>query len=139
MKMMALDIGDKRIGIATCDKLEIASSPHSVISADETAIQKIIKIIETEAIEAIVIGIPISLKGHSNPSCERVHSFINMLKKYINLPIFTYDERFTTNIAEEALIAEGLKREKRRSIKDAISAAIILRDYIDAKKKQDKY
>lgn len=131
MKILALDIGKKRIGVATCDRLEIAASPFSVVRAGRTAVDEVIKIIGAEAIEAIVIGLPVSFDGVERESCERARYFKNELEKKITLPIQFFDERFTSKIAEASLIESGMRREQRRDVIDAVAASLILRSFIE--------
>ena len=138
MKFIALDVGQKRIGVATCDRLEIACTPHSIIKAGKTAIQDVVKIIENEAIEAIVIGLPRSFDGKERESCERARAFYNLLKQAVSLPIDFVDERLTTKIAEASLIKGGMRRENRKKVRDAVAASIILQSHIDSRKLNKK-
>ena len=71
MKILALDIGKKRIGVATCDRLEIAASPFCVVKAGKTAVEEVVKILDRESAEAVVIGLPVSFDGVERESCER--------------------------------------------------------------------
>jgi putative holliday junction resolvase len=131
MKILALDVGKKRIGAAICDRLEIAANPHSVIKAGKTAVDEVVKLIEIEEVEGIVIGMPTSFDGSEGESCQRSRYFKNELEKRVSLPIEFYDERFTSKIAETSLIDSGMRRENRKRIIDAVAASLILRSYLD--------
>lgn len=136
MKILALDVGQKRIGVATCDRLEIAANPHSVIKAGKTAVAEVVDIIETEDVEAVVIGMPTSFDGVERESCERARFFKNELEKKTSVPIDFYDERFTSKIAENSLIEGGMRRENRKNVIDSVAASIILRGYLDYRRNQ---
>ena len=136
MKILALDIGKKRIGVATCDRLEIAASPFCVVKAGKTAVEEGTKILEREGAEAVVIGLPVSFDGVERESCERARFFKNELEKRIALPISFFDERFTSKIAEASLIESGMRREDRRDVIDAVAASLILRSFIEFRRNQ---
>ena len=136
MKILALDIGQKRIGVATCDRLEIAASPCSVVRAGKTAVDEVLKIMEREGVEAVVIGLPVSFDGVERESCQRSRYFKNELAKRTALPIDFFDERFTSKIAEASLIESGMRREQRREVIDAVAAALILRSFIERRRNQ---
>ncbi len=138
MKFLALDVGHKRIGVATCDGLEIAASPHSIVKAGKKAIEDVLKIIDHEEIHGIVIGLPISFDGQERESCQRARAFKNQLAEKTDLPIDFVDERFTTKIAEASLVASGLNREKRKEVKDAVAASVILQGYLDSRRSKGK-
>jgi len=134
MKFIALDVGQKRIGIATCDRLEIAATPHSIVKAGKNALADILSIINEENVEGIVIGLPVSFDGKERESCERARALKNLLEKAVELPISFVDEKLTTKIAEASLISNGMRRDNRKKIRDAVAASIILQSYIDARK-----
>jgi len=135
MKFIALDVGSKRIGVASCDRLEIAASPHSVIPAGRNAPAAVAKLLETEEADGIVVGLPLSLDGGEHGEASRiVRAFIERLQPLIKVPLELVDERFTTNMAVNSLIEAGMRREKRRDIRDAVSAALILKSFLDRRR-----
>ncbi|HNW33600.1 MAG TPA: Holliday junction resolvase RuvX [Candidatus Ozemobacteraceae bacterium] len=135
MKFIALDVGSKRIGVASCDRLEIAASPHSVIPAGRNAPAAVARLLETEEADGIVIGLPLSLDGSEHGEASRiVRAFVERLQPLITVPLELVDERFTTNIAVNSLIEAGMRREKRRDIRDAVSAALILKSFLDRRR-----
>ena len=136
MKILALDVGQKRIGVATCDRLEIAATPYSVVKAGKNAVDEVVKILEKEEVEHIVIGLPVSFDGKERESCERARFFKNELEKKTNLPIEFVDEKFTSKIAENSLIEAGMRRENRKNVIDAVAASLILRGFLDKRRIQ---
>ena len=138
MKVLALDVGQKRIGVATCDRLEIAATPHSVVKAGKNAVDDVIKIINSEEVEYIVIGLPVSFDGVERESCERARFFKNELERKTSLPIEFVDEKFTSKIAESSLIEQGMRREDRKNVIDAVAASVILRGFLDARRIKQK-
>jgi len=130
MKFLALDIGTKRIGIATCDRLEVAASPHSVIPGGKRAPAVVAELIIKEEAGGVVVGLPVSLNGQEGENCRFVRKFIARLKPLVQVPIETMDERYTTSIAEASLIEGGMRRERRKEIRDAVAAALILKSFL---------
>lgn len=131
MKIISLDIGKKRIGVASCDALEIAASPHSMVKAGKTAAAEIAKLVQREGAEMVLIGLATSFDGVEREACQRARMFKKELEALIEVPIDFYDERFTSKIAEQSLIQSGMRRENRKEHIDAVAAAIILRGYLD--------
>ncbi|HEY4033583.1 MAG TPA: Holliday junction resolvase RuvX [Ktedonobacteraceae bacterium] len=149
-RLMALDVGDARIGVAICDSMGVLASPYTTlhISRDEQqtwkAIQQVID--ETEA-EGLVVGLPISLDGQLHAQGQRIQSFAERLKEHISIPLTLWDERFSTVEAERLLAQrrhdEGEKRQRRGGQQraqpkrrrrvheiDALAATVILQDYL---------
>ncbi len=150
-RLMALDVGDVRIGVAVSDSTRFLASPYTTIhvSRDEAqtwaAIQQLVNEIEPSG---LVIGLPISLDGQIHAQAERVQAFAQRLKEHISIPITFWDERLST-VEAERLLAERNSREKgerqgRRSRQrtqsrrrrkgheiDALAAAVILQEYLD--------
>jgi putative Holliday junction resolvase len=134
MKFIALDIGLKRIGVASCDRLEIAASPHSVIPADKKAPAAVAALVKSEHADGLVVGMPYSLSGREGEACEMAMKFIERLRGLVPVPIETMDERLTTKIAEASLIESGMRREKRKTVRDAVSASLILQTFLDRRR-----
>ncbi len=138
MKILALDIGTVRIGIATSDIMEIIASAYDVyrrkfLTADVTNIAKIIKDLN---VGEVVIGLPLKLDGSEGTSVQMAKEFGDELAKQIDVPIIYQDERLSTVTAQKILIEAGMRREKRKDKVDSIAATIILQTYLD--KKQNK-
>jgi len=147
-RLMALDVGEARIGIALSDAGGFLASPYTTvhITHDETAtwatLQQLIE--ETEA-QGLIIGLPVSLDGAIHAQAERVLAFAERLKAHISLPVIFWDERLSTVEAERLLAERGLSprsrkkgrrgghRRKQRAAQeiDALAAAVILQGYLD--------
>ncbi len=133
MRLMALDVGDKRIGVAVSDKLGKTARPHTVIDCQglDQDIQSISTMIEDLEVGKIVVGLPLSLDGTHGLQAKKVESLIDILKKKLNIPVESWDERLSTKSAERILREAGVKAKKRRLIKDKLAAALILQAYLD--------
>ncbi|OGB87464.1 Holliday junction DNA helicase RuvA [candidate division WOR-1 bacterium RIFCSPLOWO2_02_FULL_46_20] len=137
MRILGLDYGAKRIGVAISDPLGITAQPVAVIEKTagfEQNIQSLTKIIDQYGgVEEIVVGLPKRLSGKIGIAAEKVLVFVEALKKTLPLKIVTWDERLTTVQAEKNLIAAGLSRTKRKKVIDRSAATFILRSYLDRK------
>ena len=127
MKIMSVDYGDARTGIAFCDKNEILASAYTTIneSYQPKLVEKIKSVIDKEKPEMVVIGLPRNMDG--------TYGF--RLKDEINIPIEYEDERLTTVIAHDILSGNNVKGKKRKENVDAVSAVVILQSFIDKRKK----
>lgn len=131
-KIIALDIGGKRTGIAETDPLQMIASPKETVATEELATY-LKKWLAEEEIEAIVLGEPLALDGGDSHNSQRVREWHSKLQKsFPNIRIVLQDERFSSKMAQQAQIASGMKKKKRREkgSLDPISAAIILNDYL---------
>lgn len=127
---MALDVGEKTVGIAISDELGICASPRETLKRDGTELDRLQKMVTTEPIGEIVVGMPISLNGTMGPSAQKVMTFVGQLRERVTVPVETWDERLTTAEAEKMLIATDTRRAKRRKVIDQIAAALILQNYL---------
>jgi len=136
---MGLDIGEKRIGVALSDPLGIMASALTVIerTTDDAAIKQIVELARQNDVERIVIGLPRSLDGSLGKQAQTVQAFIELLKSHTELPVITWDERFSTVAAEKTLLEAGMKRDKRKRHRDAVAAAFILQGYLDRERNRD--
>ena len=132
-RVIGLDIGEKRIGVALSDPLWIMASALTVIErkTDDAAIKQIIDLACENEVERIVVGLPRSLDGSLGTQAQRVQSFVESLKRQTQLPIDTWDERLSTVAAERMMIEAGTKRDKRKKHRDSLAAAFILQGYLD--------
>lgn len=139
MRILGIDYGDKRIGVAVSDPLGIIAQGVAVIGKNETfdqdirELKRIIK--KYSGVDEIVVGLPKTMAGEIGPQAEKVLTFVEALKKEFKLNIVTWDERLTTVEAERTLIEAGLSRKKRKKIIDKSAAANILQNYLDRKRK----
>ena len=136
MIILSVDYGDKRTGIAVCDKLEMLASPVCVITEwNQNALaQKIIDVSKDKEAEQIVVGLPKNMdgsKGFRADACEELGA---LLKTLTDIPVVFWDERLTTVSAHRILSDNNVRGKKRKNIVDAVAADIILQDYIDSRK-----
>lgn len=134
---MALDVGDKTIGVAISDPLGITAEPLTVIKRSASVkadLREIEDLIRQYDISRIVVGIPIMLAGEEGVQAGKVREFVERLKRRLRIPVATWDERLTTVEAERALLEADESRAKRRQVIDKVAAAIILRNYMAANK-----
>lgn len=133
MKMMSIDYGDSRTGIAFCDKNESLAFPYSVIKESylPKLILKITEIVQKELPEKIIIGLPRNMDGTYGYRCEECRLLGTKLAQAVNIPIDFQDERLTTVMAHNILSANNIKGKKRKETVDAVSAVMILQSYIN--------
>jgi len=129
MKILGLDIGDKRIGIAISDRDKRLSAPLTIIENDRYFKSGLEKIINEYRINKIVIGMPYTLKGTIGPQGLKIIDFVKEKIDFEGVDIIYFDERFTSTIPENKIKKKGLKKR----LLDKLSAAIILQDYLDRK------
>lgn len=132
-RRLGLDYGSARVGVAISDPDGILATPYVTLKANEVLIDEIKKICNLETIVLIVIGFPRSLNGEVGHAGNLVANFILHLETQIpNTPVVTFDERFTTTLASQALRASGKNVKEGRAIIDQIAAVNILQDFLDS-------
>lgn len=134
-RLVAIDYGTKRVGIAVTDPLKIIASPLETVHSKDV-IEYLKQFDQKEGIEEFVVGMPKNLKNEDTNNSQQVRHFLNLLKKnFPDKPINLQDERFTSKIALEAMIAGGMKKKDRRNKSniDKISAVIILQSFLENK------
>ena len=134
-RILGLDVGDRRIGLAISDPLHIIASPLSIIDRklDSNYIESIKKIIFEKEVEILIVGLPLTMKGNVSLQTEKVKEFIKEIRVYFNLPIYTIDERLSSKSAENSLIQQGIKTGHNKGEIDKTAAAIFLQEYLDSK------
>jgi putative Holliday junction resolvase len=139
MRILALDVGDSRIGVAMSDPEQIIASPLTVIARDEdsSAIEAIIRLVSQYDVKRIVVGMPYSLDGSVGRQADKVKDFVDKLSQRINTGIDLWDERLST-VAAERLLSEAGNKKARRSRRDDAAAAYILQGYLDSLKVGDR-
>ena len=132
MRILALDYGDKRIGVAICDELEIAAHGLTTIirKNSKADINMISEFITNLRVEKIVVGYPIRIDGSEGRQCEKVNSFISRLETHFSIPVVRWNETFSTKEAEDIMKGNGHVRDKKNII-DRIAASVILQSYLD--------
>ena len=132
-RVMALDYGDVRIGIALSDVTRFLASGYENYTRKnlDTDCRHIADIINNNNVKVVVLGLPINMDGSHGVRVEKTYEFAEYLKKYTDAKINFYDERLTSVSAEKILISADVSRKKRKEVLDKLSATIILQDYLD--------
>lgn len=136
MRILALDVGDRRIGLATCDELEIVASPRAVLRRQGDELEAIERLVQVEEIGLVVVGMPYNEAGQLGPQARKVARFVEQLRARLPVPVTEWDEHLSTWEAETLLIEAGERRAERRRVVDKLAAAVILRSFLDHRHEQ---
>jgi putative Holliday junction resolvase len=134
VRVLALDLGSKRIGIAVSDLTGTVASPLAVLERSKSRRhdhEQIAAYVRDEEAELVVVGLPISLSGAEGPAAKTARTETEALATLIDVPIETFDERLTTVTAERALAEAGVRGQARRRVVDKVAAAVILQAFLD--------
>ena len=133
MRILALDHGTKRIGVAVSDEMQMIATPLEYIPAEPFAdfLARLKEIIREKEVELIIIGMPRNMDGSYGPAALKVQAFVAVLKDAITIPIKPLDERLTTVQAQRYLIQGNVRRDKRKEKVDKTAAAILLQSHLD--------
>ena len=133
-RVMALDYGERKIGVALSDSLQMIAYPYKTIDRKKTPnyIGEIKNILEDKEVEAIVVGYPISMSGQETKQTKITMDFINELKNKLNIEIFKYDERLSSKEASRYLKNQNIKTGHNKEKIDQISASIILEQFLSS-------
>lgn len=134
MRILALDHGTKRIGVALSDELKMIATPLEYIPAEPFAhfVDRLKEIIHAKEVELILLGMPRNMDGSYGPAALKVQEFAAVLKDKIAVPIQLWDERLTSAQAQRFLIEGKVRREQRKQKVDKTAAAILLQSYLDS-------
>jgi len=134
IRILGLDVGSVRIGVALSDPLGITAQPLEVIDRKRSdPFRRIVALVEEKEVQRIVVGRPTRLDGADGPAVVAMHAFVESLRGQVSVPVDLWDERLSTAQAERAMILGGARREQRRRSIDKVAAALILQSYLDAK------
>lgn len=130
---MALDVGDRRIGVALSDPLQILASPLQTIirTSDDHALLEIASLVNKHGVEKLIIGLPYSLDGTIGPQAEKVLSFKDKIAARLNIDVVLQDERLSSVTANQKLKEAGKKSARLKEKIDAAAATVILQSYLD--------
>ena len=127
---MALDLGERTVGVAVSDELELTANPRVTLRRDGRELERIAGLAREEQAGELVVGVPISMSGAEGVQAERARAFASELAARVRIPVRTWDERLSTREAERALIAADVRRARRRKVIDQHAAAMILESYL---------
>ena len=135
-RILCLDVGDRRIGVAVGDVGIALARPLTVIQrkGGRPDLDAVAQLAREHNVERIVVGLPRSLDGTLGPQARKVQAFVAALTRYVDTPIEMWDEQFSTVEAERLMAETGVRREKRRGQVDAIAAAVVLQSYLDSRR-----
>jgi putative Holliday junction resolvase len=138
MRLLALDVGERRIGVAISDSTGTIATPLTVIRRASKAADfaKIVHLVLEQQVGGLVVGHPLDADGGAGPQARRIERYAAAMQQALEaegltLPLLLWDERMSTQRAQEAMIAAGRKARARRMRIDAVAAAVILQDYLD--------
>lgn len=135
MRALALDVGDARIGLAISDPGGIVCLPIEALvrGEDSDDLAAVIELAQREGVEMIVVGLPLSLDGTHGPAARKMRRFTSALRRSADIPVHSWDERFTTAEAEGRLRQAGFEPSRDRARLDSMSAVIILESFLAAR------
>jgi putative Holliday junction resolvase len=134
MRVLAIDHGTVRMGIAVSDELGMIALPLDYIPAEPPAdcLKRLQQLVAEKSVARIIVGMPRNMNGTYGPAAEKVRAFIAKLEKAVTVPIRTWDERLTSSQANRVMIESGVRRERRKEHVDSMAAAILLQSFLDS-------
>lgn len=139
MRVMALDVGERRIGVALSDPLGSFAQPHTTVAVEgrKTDVPKLAAIARDHQVEALVVGLPLHMHGEEGEAAKKARRIGNALGANLGLEVTYWDERLTTVQAERTLIDGGVRRRDRKGVIDQVAAVLILQAYLDSRAPDD--
>jgi putative holliday junction resolvase len=139
-RILGIDYGSVRIGLSLSDPLGIIAQPIEAYKNDAMLFSNLKHVTAREHVSLIVVGMPYNLKGQKAQKANEVQKFIGQVKEQLDIEIVTWDERFTTTIAGQTMLAMGTKKTERQRKDgriDSMAAAVMLQGFLDSKKRSD--
>lgn len=135
-RIMALDVGGRRIGVALSDTTRVLASPLTTLRAEprDRAIAQIAALVAQHEVAEVVVGLPLTLSGEVGPQAQTVQMFADELRRAVDVPLHLFDERLTSVAAERMMIDMGIKPERRKARIDEVAASIILQDFLETRR-----
>ena|SRR3989338_9233896 len=137
MRLLALDVGERRIGVALSDPLGITAQRLTVLERKDRAqdIEAILRLVKQHKVEELVVGLPLTMRGEKGAQAQKVLAFAQELRRQVGVPVELLDERLTTVQGTRALIETGTSRRARKQVIDQVAAQLILQQFLDTKRK----
>ena len=138
-RVLALDVGERRIGVALSDPTRTLASPLTTLRAEPRAraMAELAKLAHDYEVAEVVVGLPLTLSGEIGPQAKLVQEFADALGQQLGRPMRLFDERLTSVAAERMMLDLGLKPEQRKARIDEVAASIILQDFLDSQRERD--
>jgi putative holliday junction resolvase len=135
MRVLGIDHGTKRVGLALSDETGTIAQPLEFIPAEpaDKLLRALQEIVTSRAVAEILVGLPRNMNGTYGPAAERTRAFVAVLRAAVAVPVKTWDERLTSVQANRFLIESGMRREQRKQRVDQTAAAILLQSYLDSR------
>ena len=135
-RILAVDYGEKRIGLAVSDELGITASPLMTLArrSDDETVRQIAQLASKLRVTQIVVGLPRRTDAQEGEMERQVKAFAEKLRQEVSVPVVLFDERFTTRIAEQVLLEADLSRRKRKQVRDRLAAVILLQSFLEAQR-----
>jgi len=132
-RILAIDYGEKKVGLALSDPLKIIAKPYKTIDniSDDKLIEDFNAIINEKNIDTIVIGLPLTMKNSFSKQTENVNKFINLLKNKVDIEVIIVDERLSSIEAKRSLVSQGIKTGHNKKDVDMTAAALFLQSYLN--------
>lgn len=134
-RLMAIDYGTRRIGIALSDMMRLIAQPYTILALTtrENLYNDIKHIVQDQDVDKIIVGLPLNMNGSESHASELCTAFAGELSEALSIPVEIWDERLTSVEAESILTQEaGMSRKKRKKIRDKLAACLILRSYLES-------
>ena len=140
-RVMALDVGGRRIGVALSDTTRVLASPLTTLRAEprDRVLSEIAALVQRHEVVEVVVGLPLTLSGEIGPQAHLIQLFVERLKAVLTAPIHMFDERLTTVAAERMMLDLGMKPEQRKARIDEVAASIILQDFLDSTRNREQH
>jgi putative Holliday junction resolvase len=138
MSLLGLDFGERRIGVALAEAGGTTARPLTIIVRESRNrdLARLRQIVEGFGVEVVVVGLPLNMDGTSGQAVRRARRFANQVQHQLGLRVELWDERLTTWEADQQMLEAGLTPERRRELRDAVAAALILQDYLQSREGQ---
>lgn len=135
-RILAIDYGEKNIGLAISDPLRMFAKPFKTIQNLylEFVLKEITNVVREQNVEKVILGLPISVAGLDTNKTKEVREFYTTLSNTLNIPVIFWDERYTTVDAKEILIKKGLSIKESKKVIDQTAAALLLKNYLEVNK-----
>lgn len=137
MRVMALDMGEKTIGVAVSDSTMLIAQGVEIIKRKslDKDLARLAELLQEYEVEEVVVGLPLNMNGSEGPEAQKARNFGEKIKARLKVPVIFWDERLTTMAAERTLLDADLSRAKRKKVIDKMAAVFILQNYLDRKRK----
>ena len=137
MRALGIDLGSKRIGVATSDRSGTIATPLTVLQRQgsrEADYRAIADLVAEYEIECVVVGLPLHMNGTHGDAAKSAVAEVQQLASVLNVPVLTYDERRTTVTADQVLMQQNMNAQERRKVIDKVAAAVMLQSWLDGRK-----